>query len=138
MLKSKYTPPVEGHGGVMEILIGLTAAYLALVIFQKLTGPKVTNIKGSQLDEMIKDKSVKRQFVDVRNIDEFNANKVKGFRNIPLSMLSKRLKELDPDIPVVLMCASGARSMKAAQILSKAGYKNLLNVRGGISSYPRT
>lgn len=122
----------------MEILIGLTAAYLALVIFQKLTGPKVIHVKGSQLDEMIKDKSVKRQFVDVRNIDEYNAHKVKGFRNIPLNVLSKRLKELDPAIPVVLMCASGARSMKAAQILSKAGYKNLVNVRGGISSYPRT
>lgn len=122
----------------MEILIGLTAAYLALIIFQKLTGPKVTMVKGSQLDEMIKDKSVKRQFVDVRNIDEYNARKVKGFRNIPLNVLSKRLKELDPDVQVVLMCASGARSMKAAQILSKAGYKNLVNVRGGISSYPRS
>ncbi len=122
----------------MEILIGLTAAYLALIIFQKLTGPKVITVKGSQLDEMIKDKSVKRQFVDVRNIDEYNARKVKGFRNIPLNVLSKRLKELDPDVPVVLMCASGARSMKAAQILSKAGYKKLVNVRGGISSYPRS
>jgi len=122
----------------MEILIGITAAYLALIIFQKLTGPKVITVKGSQLDEMIKDKSVKRQFVDVRNIDEYNARKVKGFRNIPLNVLSKRLKELDPDIPVVLMCASGARSMKAAQILSKAGYKKLVNVRGGITSYPRT
>lgn len=122
----------------MEILIGLTAAYLALVIFQKITGPKVITVKGSQLDEMIKDKSVKRQFVDVRNIDEYNARKVKGFRNIPLNVLSKRLKELDPDVPVVLMCASGARSMKAAQILSKAGYKKLVNVRGGISSYPRS
>lgn len=122
----------------MEILIGLTAAYLALIIFQKLTGPKVITVKGSQLDEMVKDKSVKRQFVDVRNIDEYNARKVKGFRNIPLNVLSKRLKELDPDVPVVLMCASGARSMKAAQILNKAGYKKLVNVRGGISSYPRT
>lgn len=122
----------------MEILIGLTAAYLALVIFQKITGPKVTTVKGNQLDELIKDKSVKRQFVDVRNVDEFNSRKVKGFKNIPLSVISKRMKEIDPEIPVVLMCASGARSMKAAQILSKAGYKNLYNVRGGISSYPRT
>ncbi len=122
----------------MEILIGITAAYLVLVIFQKLTGPKVITVKGNQLDDMIMDKSVKRQFVDVRNPNEYNARKVKGFRNIPLNVLHKRLKELNPDIPVVLMCASGARSMKAAQILSKAGYKNLVNVRGGISSYPRT
>jgi rhodanese-related sulfurtransferase len=121
----------------MEILIGLTAAYLALIIFQKLTGPKVITVKGNEIDDMVKDKSVKRQFVDVRNVDEYNAHKVKGFRNIPLNVLSKRLKELDPDVPVVLMCASGARSMKAAQILSKAGYKKLVNVRGGISSYPR-
>jgi len=121
----------------MEILLGLTTAYLVLILFQKITGPKVTTVKGNQLDDMIKDKSVKRQFIDVRNENEFNTRKVKGFKNIPLGVLSKRLKEIDSEMPVVLMCASGARSMKAAQILSKAGYKNLVNVKGGMSSYPK-
>jgi len=120
----------------MEILIGLTAAFLALALFQKFTAPKVTNVKGSDLDEMIKDKSVKRQFVDVRTTGEFSANKVKGFMNIPVETLGKRLKELDPEKPVVVMCASGSRSMKAAKILNKAGYKDIINVRGGIATYP--
>lgn len=127
-----------GIGGhlVMEYLIGLTAAFLALIIFQKLTAPKVTNVRGSQLDDMIKDKSVKRQYVDVRTTGEFSARKVKGFMNIPVETLGKRLKELDPEKPVVVMCASGSRSMRAAKILSKAGYKDIINVSGGISSYP--
>lgn len=120
----------------MEILMGLTVLYFALVIFQKVTGPKVTHIKGASLDEMIKDKSVKRQFVDVRTAGEFSARKVKGFTNIPVESLAKRLNELDPEKPTVVMCASGSRSMKAAKILSKAGFKDILNVRGGIASYP--
>lgn len=119
----------------MEILIGLTVVYFAMVVFQKVTAPKVTHIKGSVLDEMIKDKSVKRQFVDVRTVGEFGTRKVKGFMNIPLETLMKRMKELDPEKPVVVMCASGSRSMKAAKILSKAGFKDILNVRGGITSY---
>ena len=121
----------------MEILLAITAAYLVLIIFQKITAPKVMTVKGNQLDDMVKEKSIKRQFVDVRNPNEYNTRKVKGFRNIPLNVLHKRLKELDPDLPIVLMCATGSRSMKAAQILSKAGYKNLINVRGGLTSYPR-
>ncbi len=87
----------------MEILMGLTVLYFALVIFQKVTGPKVTHIKGASLDEMIKDKSVKRQFVDVRTAGEFSARKVKGFTNIPVESLAKRLGELDPEKPTVVM-----------------------------------
>ena len=67
---------------------------------------------------------------------EFNSRKVKGFKNIPLDQLHKRMKEIDADMPVVLMCASGSRSMKAAKILNKNGYKIIVNVKGGISSYP--
>ena len=120
----------------MEILIAVTVAYVVFVLYSKFTSPKVDAITGRDLDALIKDKQIKRQFVDVRTPNEFSGRKVKGFMNIPLDQLQRRASELNADQPVVLMCASGSRSLRAAKILSKSGFKNIINVKGGISSYP--
>ncbi|MDH8678283.1 rhodanese-like domain-containing protein [Fusibacter bizertensis] len=120
----------------MDILLAVTVAYVIFLIISKLTAPKVEHVSGKMLDEMLGDKTNKKQYIDVRTAGEFNSRKVKGFKNIPLDQLHKRMKEIDADMPVVLMCASGSRSMKAAKILNKNGYKTIVNVKGGISSYP--
>ncbi|OJV64434.1 MAG: hypothetical protein BGO41_12505 [Clostridiales bacterium 38-18] len=118
----------------MEILIGLTMLYLLFVGYNKITAPKVNQVNGRQLSEMLEDKKAKRQYIDVRTTGEFNSRKIKGFKNIPLDQLTKRKSEIDPEMEVVVMCASGSRSMRAVKMLNKMGYKNLTNVKGGISS----
>lgn len=119
----------------MEILLALTAGYILLVLINKITAPKVDHVSGRDLDGLIKDKQAKRQFIDVRTASEFSERKVKGFTNIPLDQLGRRVKELSPDKPVVVMCASGSRSMRAARILNKNGFKQIINVKGGIATY---
>ena len=113
----------------MWYVIGAIAIFM---IYRKITAPKVEHVSVEEVHNMMKDKSVKRHFVDVRTSGEFNSHKIKGFKNIPLQSLRNKLDVLDPEKPVVLMCASGSRSMSAARVLSKAGYKKLINVRGGI------
>lgn len=95
---------------------------------------KVQQITGDKYKELIKDKSLKVQCVDVRTPTEIHENKIKGFRNIPLQELKKRMTELDPERPVILLCATGSRSFMAGRILVKAGYKTLYNLQKGISS----
>ena len=107
-----------------------------MVVISKATAPKVTHVSGREIETLIKEKQIKRQFVDVRTASEFSGRKVKGFANIPLDQLGKRAKEMNPELPVVVMCASGSRSMKAARVLSKNGFKQIINVKGGISSVP--
>ena len=121
----------------MDTILYFIGALAAYALFSRLTAPKVENINGEQLNELLKDKSVKRQFVDVRTLDEFQSNKIKGFKNIPLQVLRKRRSELKTELAVVLICASGSRSMRAARLLNKMGYKNLVNVKGGINAYKR-
>ncbi len=116
----------------METLLILVVAVIAFAIFKKLTAPKVIMITKTQLNDMLQDKKAKQSYIDVRTVEEFNQNKIKGFKNIPLQSLSKRCKEIDKTLPVVLICASGSRSMQAARLLEKQGYTELLNVRGGI------
>ncbi len=121
----------------MDTILYFIGALAAYALFSKLTAPKVENINGTQLDELLKDKTVKRQFIDVRTLDEFQSNKIKGFKNIPLQVLRRRASELKTELPLVLICASGSRSMRAARLLNKMGYKNLVNVKGGMNGYKR-
>lgn len=113
----------------MYYVIGLVVLFL---VFRKITEPKVEHIDKTRLNELLKEKKG-YAFIDVRTSNEFNSNKVKGFKNVPLQGLRGKLDKLSTDDKIVLLCASGTRSMNAARILSKAGYKNLINVKGGLS-----
>jgi rhodanese-related sulfurtransferase len=65
--------------------------------------------------------------VDVRSPAEFAAGSRPGSVNIPLDMLARRAAELDKTKPVVLCCASGARSGMAVRILKGLGFRNVTN-----------
>ena len=51
---------------------------------------------------------------------------------IPLPELAARLGELDPSVPMVVHCKSGARSAKAIALMKGAGFTKLSNLTGGI------
>lgn len=121
----------------MEWLLIATGVYLLFVVISKLKSSKINHLTGTELDVMLKDKTVKRQFVDVRTSGEFAGQKIKGFKNIPVESLQKRIKELDTDKPVILMCASGSRSTRAANILVKNGFTDVSHLKGGLMSYNR-
>ena len=66
-------------------------------------------------------------FVDVRTPGEFAAGNRTGSVNIPLDSIAAGAKTLDKQKPVILSCASGARSGAAAGILRAMGFKNVTN-----------
>lgn len=66
-------------------------------------------------------------FVDVRTPAEFAAGCRPGSLNIPLDAIPKQAVKLDKNRPVILSCASGARSGIAAGILKGMGFRNVTN-----------
>lgn len=77
----------------------------------------------------------KAQLIDIREADEFNAGHILGARNIPLSQIRLRHKELRQDQPVYLYCQSGFRTGRAAQYLKKQGYTDFYQLKGGFKSW---
>jgi len=74
--------------------------------------------------------------IDVRSPAEFKDGAYKGAINIPLSVLPVRLQELEPrDKPIVLYCASGARSGQGARLLKASGFTDVINA-GGLDDMP--
>lgn len=105
---------------------------LVLIYVKKRTVLNVNQINHMQLNLLLKENAKETHFLDVRSVEEFKQKSLKGFKNIPLHLLPLKLDELSKDSPIVLICASGARSMQAARFLSQNGFQKLYNVQGGI------
>jgi phage shock protein E len=69
--------------------------------------------------------------VDVRSPQEFAGGSVKGAKNIPLDKLESQIDKIKAfQKPVVLCCASGMRSARAASILRGKGLENIHDAGG--------
>ena len=73
--------------------------------------------------------------IDVRTPEEFRDGAYPGAINIPVSNLGARLGEIAKSKPVVLYCASGARSASAARAMKQAGFTDVVNA-GGLGDMP--
>ncbi len=63
-----------------------------------------------------------KAIIDVRTPAEFMGGHVAGSFNIPLQEIQSRLQEIkDMEQPLLLCCASGARSGSATSFLKNAG-----------------
>jgi phage shock protein E len=73
-------------------------------------------------------------FLDVRSPMEFASGHVAGAVSLPLDRFVDHYASVLPDKtqPVVVYCASGARSSQAVQYLAQQGYVNATN---GISAH---
>lgn len=75
--------------------------------------------------------------VDVSEPDEFARGHVVGARNVPLGQLAERLPQVvkNKALPVILVCASGARARKAAGIAKNLGYEQAQVLGGGLAAW---
>lgn len=104
-----------------SLLQGVAVAAGAFLIFRALLSVGVPRVSGAQAKQLVDQGAL---LVDVRTPGEYAAGKIRGSKNIPLQDLDRRLKEFgDKGRPVVLCCASGARSAAAGRRLKKAGYQ---------------
>jgi hydroxyacylglutathione hydrolase len=72
--------------------------------------------------------------LDVRTKKEFAAGHVEGALNIPVGELD-RLGALSAGACVATMCEGGFRSSLAASLLQRIGFREIVNVTGGMSAY---
>ena len=78
----------------------------------------------------------KAVLIDVREPAEFAAGHAVGARNVPLSTLdgAKGLPS-NKALPLVVMCATGARASRAAAQLRKAGHASVHALAGGTAAW---
>jgi rhodanese-related sulfurtransferase len=79
----------------------------------------------------------KGQVIDVSDAAEFAAGHVVGAKNIPLDTIADKVKGLPSNktLPLVVVCATGARSAKAVAQLKALGYEKAQALNGGLKAW---
>jgi molybdopterin/thiamine biosynthesis adenylyltransferase/rhodanese-related sulfurtransferase len=75
--------------------------------------------------------------IDVREQNEWDAGHVAGATLVPLRELPERIAQVAPDrsAPLLLHCAVGARSARAAAYLTQLGYSDVVSLKGPLDHW---
>ena len=100
------------------------------------TAPAYKNLTPAQFSEALRQPGA--VLLDVRRPDEFAAGHLPGAVNIDVTSpdFARRVAALEKTQPTYVYCRSGARSAKAAEQLTKAGFGQVHNMLGGVLDWP--
>ena len=75
--------------------------------------------------------------LDVREEDEVRLCALPGSLHIPMNLIPLRHNELPDDVPIIVYCHHGIRSLNVARYLAHVGFENVANLQGGIDAWAR-
>jgi len=75
------------------------------------------------------------QLIDVRGQDELGEGYIAGSTLMPLWDIIKGTQRPPQNKPILLICAVGGRSLALGQLMSKNGWNEVYNLKGGISAW---
>lgn len=94
------------------------------------------NISAYDVKRLIDEGWAKGIIVDVRSQEEYAKEHIPGSISIPLETLEEKSKEMSKKIPIIVYCKSGCnRSQKAYKLLKSQGFKQVMNMVGGIDEW---
>lgn len=118
------------------MLIGIALASGGMLVWPLISsGMAAGSLSANGAVQLInRDKAV---VVDVSEVEEFAAGHVVGAKNIPLNQLEEKLPTAvkNKDLPLILVCSSGARANRALAMAKKLGYQQAQCLAGGLKSW---
>ena len=75
--------------------------------------------------------------LDIREKEEIALGYIKGATFLPQGLLNEKVESLLPDknVPIVVYCAAGIRSLAAAKLMREKGYTNIFSMAKGINGW---
>lgn len=114
-----------------------TLVLTALVSGGLLLWPTLSRGGGDRLNTLAATRLINDGAIvlDVRESGEFSSGHLPNSRHIPLGDLDKRVADLPANKAVLVICASGQRSGRAASVLRKAGREQVFCLDGGLGAW---
>ncbi len=111
----------------------------ALVSGGLLLWPSLQRARGGSLTSTEAVMLINREravLIDVSDEAEFAAGHAAGAKNVPLAKLeSSNALPKKKNLPVIVLCPSGARAVRGVAILKKLGFENSHALSGGTSAW---
>ncbi len=73
--------------------------------------------------------------LDTREPDEYGSGHIEGAIHIPLGKLPREAQTVPRDRPLVVYCGHGERASTAISLLEAAGFRELINLDGGMGAW---
>lgn len=117
------------------MLIAVAAISGAMLFYQGFSGSAKSGLSPNQAVQLMNHE--KAVVIDVCEPKEFAAGHVNGARNVPFGALDKQLEGVakNKSLPLILVCASGARSGRALSMAKKLGYERAYSLTGGMGAW---
>jgi rhodanese-related sulfurtransferase len=115
----------------------LAAFVITLMLIYSYIGDKLAGFSSVGTDEAIRLFNDDAYLLDVRTAGEYNDGYIGEANNISVTELASRIGHLpaDKEQPIMVYCATGSRSSRAAAMLAKNGYTKVFNLSGGITAW---
>ena len=99
--------------------------------------PPFKNVGVAEFENLRK--NTNNVVLDVRSKKEFDAGHIPGAKNIDANApdFEQRVAKLDRGRKYLIHCASGRRSVKAANKLAELKFKDLVNFEGGYNAWQK-
>src|SRR4051812_43985786 len=117
------------------MLISVALASGGMLLWPAIQGATAGGLSTSNAVQLInRERAI---VVDVGEADEFAAGHVGGARNVPVGQLEQRLPEVvkNKTLPLILVCATGARAARAEATAKKLGYEKAQALAGGLKAW---
>lgn len=92
-------------------------------------------LTAPELHAHLQSTGLKPLLLDVREPQEFAYCHIEGSLHIPMNDVPARIGELDPEREIVCICHHGMRSASVAGFLERQGFRNVVNLSGGIDAW---
>ena len=94
---------------------------------------RITTLSPKEIHDLMASTAI--TLLDVREPNEFQAERIPGAINLPLSQLQTQADLVPKDKPVILHCLSGGRSRTALDLCTRMGLPVDTHMGGGISAW---
>jgi rhodanese-related sulfurtransferase len=81
------------------------------------------------------DDNKKIRLIDVREDWEYRIAHIENSELMPMSNFIKHVDMLKEDEEIILYCHTGVRSANICRFLADKGFRNLINLKGGIEAW---
>lgn len=114
--------------------VGLFVAVVVTMVKSGLS--KVNNVDNQQATLLMNKQDAK--VIDVRSTEEFRKGHIVNAISVPLADIkNNQIPSLEKfkTSPIITVCNTGMTSTQAAQLLSKLGYEQVSNLKGGMGEW---
>ena len=118
-----------------KLIVWLVAAAIALGAVVALATPVPAVMKAVAAQELAELQGAGAWVIDVRTNSEYVTGHIPNALNVPLDQLQSTAAGWPKTQPIIVYCATGARSAEAATFLGGQGFKKVYDLDRGIIAW---